>query len=107
MPGYVKHIFVCQNRRPAGHPRGCCAEKGSETVRALFKQAILDRGLKGTVRANEAGCLDQCEHGISVVVYPDAVWYGGVRPEDVDEIVERHIVGGEVVERLLMRHMTE
>lgn len=98
--GFDKHIFVCENVRPAGHPRGCCAEKGSAAVRARFKALIRDHGLKSTVRANMAGCLDRCEDGITVVVYPDAVWYGRVRLEDVDEIFRRHILGGEVVERL-------
>jgi (2Fe-2S) ferredoxin len=102
MPIYEHHIFVCENRRPAGHPRGSCAEKGSESVRALFKEGLRARGLKGTVRANSAGCLDHCEHGVTVVVYPEATWYAGVTPGDVGEIIERHIVGGEPVGRLLM-----
>jgi (2Fe-2S) ferredoxin len=54
------------------------------------------------VRANTAGCLDQCEHGVAVVVYPEQVWYGGVTPADVPEIVERHILGGEYVTRLML-----
>jgi (2Fe-2S) ferredoxin len=107
MAGFEKHIFICENRRPEGHPRGCCAEKGSEKIRELFKAAIERRGLKGRVRANMAGCLDQCQYGVSVVVYPEAVWYGGVTADDVEEIVERHIVGGRAVERLLMRHMVD
>jgi len=54
------------------------------------------------VRANNSGCLDQCEHGITVVIYPEQVWYGGVTVDDLDEIVERHILGGEFVERLMI-----
>ena len=54
------------------------------------------------MRPNKAGCLDQCAHGVTVVVYPDAVWYGGVTVEDVDEIIERHVIGGEPVERLVI-----
>jgi (2Fe-2S) ferredoxin len=99
---YRRHIFVCTNRRPEGDPKGCCAEKGSEQVRALFKAELDKRGLKGQVRANAAGCLDQCALGITVVVYPEGVWYARVRPEDVAEIVEEHIVGGRPVERLRM-----
>jgi (2Fe-2S) ferredoxin len=99
---YRRHIFVCTNRRPEGDPKGCCAEKGSEQVRALFKEELDKRGLKGQVRANAAGCLDQCACGITVVVYPEGVWYARVRPEDVAEIVEEHIVGGRPVERLRM-----
>lgn len=100
---FERHIFVCENVRPDGHPRGCCASKGAAGIRARFKQLIHERGLRGRVRANQAGCLDQCEHGVTVVVYPDAVWYAGVRLEDVDEIVERHLLRGEIVERLLLR----
>jgi (2Fe-2S) ferredoxin len=97
---FEKHIFVCGNRRAPDHPRGCCAAKNSEAVRAAFKTALADAGVKGSVRANDAGCLDQCEHGPTVVVYPDAVWYGFVTPADAAEIVREHIVGGRPVERL-------
>ncbi len=100
MPRFERHIFVCCNTRPPGHPRGSCSGRGSEMVRHAFKKEIEARGLKGRVRANVAGCLDQCEHGPTVVVYPDAVWYGFVREEDVPEIVEQHIVHGRPVERL-------
>jgi len=99
---YQRHIFVCVNRRPEGHPKGCCAEKGSERVRELFKEEVEKRGLRSQVRANAAGCLDQCAFGVTVVVYPDGVWYARVQPEDVAEIVEQHIVGGRPVERLRM-----
>ncbi len=102
MPPYKKHVFVCTNRRPDDHPRGSCAQKGSEDLRARFKDALKKRGLAREMRANAAGCLDTCEHGCSVVVYPDGVWYGKVTPEDVDEIVDEHLVNGRVVERLRM-----
>jgi (2Fe-2S) ferredoxin len=102
MPKFEKHIFVCGNQRPEGHPRGCCDAAASKELQVLFKQKLAEHGLKGTVRANQAGCLDQCEHGPTIVVYPAAVWYGGVKPGDVDEIVTAHIVGGKPVERLLI-----
>jgi (2Fe-2S) ferredoxin len=100
MPRFERHIFVCENQRPPGHPRGCCTEKGSPAVRARFKQLVAQHGLKDRVRANMAGCLDQCEQGITVVVYPEGVWYRGVTLADVDEIFTRHIQNGEIVERL-------
>jgi len=99
------HVFVCENRRPADDPRGCCAAKGSEAIRAALKAEIARRGLKREVRANAAGCLDACAYGPSIVVYPEGVWYGGVRVEDVPEIVESHLVNGVPVERLRMRKL--
>jgi (2Fe-2S) ferredoxin len=97
------HVFVCENRRPADDPRGCCAAKGSEAIRSALKEEIARRGLKKQVRANSAGCLDACAYGPSIVVYPEGVWYGGVRVEDVPEIVESHLVNGVPVERLRLR----
>jgi (2Fe-2S) ferredoxin len=102
MPAFERHVFVCCNRRADGHPRGCCAAKGSPDIRGAFKAAIAKRGLARRVRANEAGCLDQCEHGPTIVVYPDGVWYGFVTPADVDEIVEEHLLHGRPVQRLIL-----
>jgi (2Fe-2S) ferredoxin len=100
MPKFEKHIFICGNQRPPGNPRGCCDSAGQAKLQKLFKQKLAERGLKGKVRANQSGCLDQCEHGPNLVVYPDAVWYGHVTEADVDEIIESHIIGGKPVERL-------
>ena len=102
MAKFQRHIFICTNERDASDPRGCCAEKGSREVADCFKSKLYERGLKRIVRANKAGCLDQCALGVTVVVYPEAVWYGGVTVDDVDEIIERHILGGEAVERLVI-----
>lgn len=97
---FDKHVFICTNLRAAEDERGCCAARGGDAVAAAFKEKLHARGFKRVVRANKAGCLDQCARGVTVVVYPDSVWYGGVRVEDVDEIIERHLVGGEPVARL-------
>src|ERR1700733_8792832 len=102
MPKFDKHIFVCGNQRPPGSARGCCDPEGNAALQKLFKDKLKERGLKGKVRANQSGCLDQCEHGPTVVVYPEAVWYGHVTPSDVEEIVDSHIVGGKPVERLML-----
>ena len=99
---FRRHVFVCENRRPPDDPRGCCACKGSEAIRRALKEELKRRGLKGQVRANAAGCLDACAYGPSIVVYPEGVWYSHVRIEDVPEIVERHLIGGEPVARLMI-----
>ena len=103
MSRFTHHVFVCENERDPSDPRGSCGAKGSTAIRDAFKAEIARRGLRGTVRANSAGCLDACATGPSVVVYPEGVWYGGVRVEDVPEIVESHLVKGVPVERLRLK----
>ncbi|GJM20657.1 MAG: ferredoxin [Planctomycetota bacterium] len=97
---FERHMFICVNARATGHPRGCCASKGGVEVASALKKAAYDRGLKGQIRVNKAGCLDACEEGISVVVYPEAHWYRGVTLADVDELVDTVLVKGGSVERL-------
>ena len=94
------HVFVCTNERPSGHPRGCCKGKNSEKLVQAFKEEIAKAGMSKEIRAQRAGCLDTCEFGPSVVVYPEGVWYGHVQPEDVLEIVQSHLKEGKPVERL-------
>jgi (2Fe-2S) ferredoxin len=96
------HLFVCTNRRPDDNPKGSCAAKGSEAVLEAIKVAAHAAGLKGQVRVNKAGCLDACEHGVAAVAYPAGTWYAGITVADAEEIVQRTLVRGEVVERLLM-----
>jgi len=93
LPAFERHVFVCQNTRPADAPRPSCTVDGKSE---LFVQLQLG----GKVRINKSGCLDQCEHGPTVVVYPEAVWYGHVQAADAAAIVEEHLVGGRPVERL-------
>jgi (2Fe-2S) ferredoxin len=102
MPSFQRHVFVCTNERPADHPKGCCKAKGGIEVRDKLKAELTARGISKIVRANNAGCLDFCEHGVTVVVYPEQVWYGGVTVDDIPELIEKHLVGGEVVERLMI-----
>jgi len=94
------HLFVCTNVRKPDDPRGCCSAKGSEAVLDAIKAKAHAAGLKGVVRVNSAGCLDACAHGVSIVVYPQAVWYSHVTVEDAEEIVQRTLLRGEIVERL-------
>jgi (2Fe-2S) ferredoxin len=95
-------VFVCVNERAADHPKGCCLHRGGAEVRDRLKAELASRGLSKMIRANNAGCLDQCAHGVTVVVYPEQVWYGAVTEADVAEIVDAHLVRGEVVRRLLL-----
>ncbi len=98
-PPYKRHVFVCLHERPAGDPRGSCLEKGSEKLLKQLKGACKDAGLED-LRVNKSGCLDNCEQGISIVVYPEAVWYGHVQQGDVGELVSEHLQNGRPVERL-------
>lgn len=99
---FTSHIFICCNQREAGHPRGCCNADGSNALKDCFKAELKRRNLGPLVRANEAGCLDQCELGPTVVIYPQQIWYGHVTLADVPRIVEETVVHGRVLEDLLI-----
>lgn len=101
MAKFERHIFICVNERPPDNPKGSCAAKGSHAIASKFKEELHKRGLKGRFRANKSLCLDLCELGPTVVVYPDGIWYKQVTLEDVEEIIESHVIGGRPVERLL------
>jgi len=102
VPHFDRHVFVCTNEREPGNPKGDCKSKGADAIRACFKDELKKHGLVRTMRANAAGCLDQCAHGVAVVVYPEQVWYTLRTPDEAREVVEQHLVGGKPVERLLM-----
>src|SRR4051812_6504527 len=102
MSSFTHHIFICTNQRDPGHARGSCNADGSEALRSAFKKEVEKRGLKPLVRANAAGCLDQCELGPTVVIYPQGIWYGRVKLADVPRIVEETVVQGRVVPDLLI-----
>jgi len=101
-PFYRAHVFVCTNERPAGHPRGCCKAKGSERLRDYMKARAKELGLKD-VRINTAGCLDRCELGPTMVIYPEGVWYRATSPAEIDAILERHLKDGGRVAGLMLR----
>ena len=105
MKRFDKHIFICENKRPEGHPRGCCAEKGSAEIKEKFKSRLKELGLNTEVRANSAGCLDACEFGASIVIYPEQIWYGYVSQNDVEEIIQSHIINNKPVDRLKISHI--
>jgi (2Fe-2S) ferredoxin len=99
---YRHHVFCCTNTRPPGHPRGCCSEKGSEKLRNYMKARAKELGLDA-VRINAAGCLDRCELGPTMVIYPEGVWYSYRSTADLDEILQTHLVEGRRVERLMLQ----
>ena len=99
VPDYRAHLFCCTNQRPAGHEKGCCASKGSEKLRNYMKKRAKELGLQG-VRVNGAGCLDRCELGPVVVIYPEGIWYSPKNEADCDEILAGHLRDGKIIERL-------
>jgi (2Fe-2S) ferredoxin len=99
---YEPHVFVCQNQRPADHPRGCCRDKGSQEMHHYMKSRSKELGIKNT-RINQSGCMERCEMGPTMVIYPEGVWYTCPTKADIDEILETHLVKGGRVERLLLR----
>jgi len=99
---YKAHVFVCTNEREPGHPRGCCKEKGSVDLRDYMKAKAKELGIKN-VRINNAGCLDRCELGPNMVIYPDGVWYRATNFEEVDEVLQKHLIEGGRVERLMLK----
>src|SRR6201996_7845261 len=99
---YQAHVFCCVNERPAGHPRGCCKTKGAEKLRNYMKARAKELGLQD-VRINQSGCLDRCELGPTVVIYPEGIWYSCPTREDIDEVLQTHLVQGGRVERLMLQ----
>lgn len=100
MPKPAYHILVCANQRPPGHPRGSCAEGGAQSVLEKFGQGIESKMLFEKAILSTSSCIGPCSMGPVVIIYPDGVWYSRVKPEDVEEILESHIVQGKKVERL-------
>ncbi len=100
MSYYQHHVFICTNLRSDGSQ--CCQQHNAQEMRDYMKQRSKELGLvrSGQARINTAGCLNRCTHGPVMVVYPEAVWYSFIDEEDIDEILEEHLVKGNIVERL-------
>ena len=101
-PFYNKHVFVCMNERPEGHERGCCASKGAVKLRNYMKARAKELCVDQT-RINQSGCLDRCELGPTMVIYPEGVWYKVMSADDVDEIITEHLQNDRRVERLMLK----
>jgi (2Fe-2S) ferredoxin len=98
---FRSHVFCCLNERPPGHERGCCKDKGAVRLRNYLKARVKELGLDG-VRINQSGCLDRCELGPTMVIYPEGVWYHYSTIEDAEEILQTHILKGGRVKRLML-----
>jgi (2Fe-2S) ferredoxin len=100
MSFFKRHVFFCLNERPAGN--ACCHHLGAVEMQNYAKKRIKALGLAGpgAIRINRAGCLGRCDEGPVLVVYPDNVWYQYVDQEDIDEIIEEHLIHGRIVNRL-------
>jgi len=96
------HIFVCTSSRPTGQQKGFCHTKGGLELMERLMEEIEERDLGGEVFVTNTGCFGICEKGPILVVYPENVWYGSVTPDDIPEIMDEHIEGGHVVERLIL-----
>ncbi|NMM28261.1 MAG: (2Fe-2S) ferredoxin domain-containing protein [Glaciimonas sp.] len=97
---YRHHVFFCLNQRDDGRP--CCADRGAQAAQQHAKKRIklLDLSGAGKIRINQSGCLDRCEEGPVMVVYPEGTWYTYVDNEDIDEIIDSHLINGKIVDRL-------
>ena len=102
MPKPTYHLLVCNNKRPPGHPRGCCQDRGSQQLWQALAEELDERGLYDKVRITGTTCVGPCGRGPVVIVYPEGVWYGNVTKDDVKEIFDTHIEKGEVIKRLLI-----
>ena len=98
---YRHHVFCCMNVRPDNNPRGDCSRKGARRLRNYMKARAKKMGLED-VRINESGCLDRCELGPTMVVYPEGIWYRATSKEEIDEILDSHLRDGQPVERLML-----
>jgi len=103
MSFYKYHVFFCTNQREPGE--SCCEDCSASKLRAYAKQRVKQLGsaIEGNVRINTAGCLNRCAEGPVIVIYPEDTWYTYVDEQDIDEIIEKHLMKGEVVERLRLK----
>ena len=100
---YDMHIFCCTNVRPSSSPRGSCARKNSVKLREYMKQELKKiSSNRVKIRVNASGCLDRCSLGPVMVIYPDGVWYSFQNKQDVDDIIQNHIMQNTLVERLMI-----
>lgn len=102
-PVYEVHVFCCTNERPETHRRGCCASKDSKALANYMCRRGMVTARGKHIRINLAGCLNLCEYGPVMVIYPEGVWYHYETEADIEEILDKHVLRGVRVERLMVR----
>lgn len=100
MPKPEKHVFLCAQARPQGHPRGSCSENGCSEMIDEFIFQLQERNCYDKIAITHTGCIGPCSTGPNVLVYPEGIMYGKVKKEDVKEIFDEHLMGDKPVERL-------
>jgi phthalate 4,5-dioxygenase reductase subunit len=100
---YDVHVFCCINERAQDHPRSSCAARGSVDLQKHMKDRAKELKIKN-IRINKAGCLERCELGPVLVIYPEATWYRYDTTDDIDDILSQHIIGRQRVERLILKN---
>jgi (2Fe-2S) ferredoxin len=103
MSFYSKHVFFCENQRPAGEDS--CNNHNAKAARDYVKNRVKMLGIstqQNCIRINSAGCLGRCDLGPVLVIYPEAIWYTYIDQTDLDEIIDEHLTHGRVVERLIV-----
>jgi (2Fe-2S) ferredoxin len=103
MPPFTHLILVCCNKRPDGHPRGCCNPDESDALRKAFKQETKKRSLGPLIRATKSGCLEQCQHGPVVAIYPQGIFYGNVTEKDIPRIFDETVLNNRIIDDLLIQ----
>lgn len=103
MPKPKKHVFICTNQRPEGHPRGSCSINNAMGIWQKFADILNTKQLYNDILISGVrSCMGPCSLGPVVVIYPDNVWYGKVTDSDVEEIFQSHLIDGNPVERLVL-----
>lgn len=97
MPHYKAHLFCCINERPDPALKPSCGKQGGIELHAYLKAKVKEAGLQGKIRVNKSGCLDVCEKGPALVIYPEATWYSFTSREDIDRIFEEHLILGQKI----------
>ncbi len=100
MNKFEKHIFVCENIRDESHSKQSCGRSGGIEIRNKFRSRIRELGLAHKIRANSAGCLGACNQGPVAVIYPEGRWYGNIKIDDVEEIIQTDIINSKAIKKL-------